>query len=412
MKKLYTIAAVLLLAVGTFAQSPNLLGPDNTPAVIKLRRPDNMPPKPVYYPSPEAVSSFIVDYDTADAYNFWTIQTLSFDRFIWDMNWNYNSALGDTSLKYMSVSFDTIVDSYALPIPIGYAPNAVQSVRVDSIYMIIGQENNSTFDDTLIIKLMNVNGNGYPSTTVYWADTVYFPQDIPHGTNWLQAYYISLPVNNGAGFTIPASGKQFSVRCEYKGSKLDTLGVLAGFGSFTGACGTNPSSLLANNTETGRFRVNASTWYKANSYAYWTQFNVFVPTSTGANVYYDCDNSGGITPGDGGNYIQNWNLSTYLTVQTNVGMNEEFVNGIRLGQNYPNPANANFNIIYELEKGGPVTIEIMDVTGKTIASFNEGVQYAGQHLIRLDGTTFDAGIYFYTLTVGDQKLTKKMTVAK
>ncbi|MCC7301486.1 MAG: T9SS type A sorting domain-containing protein [Bacteroidia bacterium] len=409
MKKLYIIAVVLLMGGAMFAQTQNIPMNPRT----KLHRPINNVVKPSHLNGPEAISSFIVDYDTADAYTWWTGGD-TYDRFIWDMNWNYNAAQGDTALKYVVTAFDTIIDSYANPSPVGYPLNSVQQVKVDSIYFIIGQENNSTTDDTLIVKLMNVNANGYPSTTVYWSDTLYFPQDIPHGTNWLQAYYVSIPVNGSNGFVIPSNGKKYSVRLEYHGNKQDTCGVLAGFGSFQGSCGSSPNALLAYQTQTGAFKVNSTTWYNANSFAVWTEYATYgtLPTTSGANLYYDCDGSGGITSGDGMNYIQNLNILTYETVTTNVGMTEDFVNGIRLGQNYPNPSVADFNLIYQIEKSSAVKLEIMDMTGKVVAVFNEGNKAAGQHTIKISDLNLQSGTYFYTLTANGNKLTKKFSIAK
>ena len=408
MKKLYIFAVVLLMAGGLVAQTTNLpIGPN-----IKLHRPLNIPPKPTLNPGPEAVAAFIIDYDSADAYSWWTGGD-TYDRYIWDNNWNYNAALGDTSLKYIVTTFDTIIDTYASPIPMGYPPAAIQQVRVDSIYIVMGQENNSTFDDTLIVKLMNVNANGYPSTTIYWADTLYFPTDIPHGTNWLQAYYVSIPVGTG-GFTIPSNGSKFQVRLEYHGNKLDTMGVIAGFGSLIAQCGTNPSALIAYQTVTGRYKLTGNNWYNANSYALWTQYASYgiLPTSGAANLYYDCDNSGGITPGDGANYTQNWNILSSVTITHNLGMDEDFKNGMKLGQNFPNPAVNEFNIIYELNHKANVTVEIMDMTGKVVGRVVEGIKTTGTHTIKLSSLNLQAGTYFYTLTTDGNKLTKKMSIAK
>jgi hypothetical protein len=413
MKKLYTLLAGAALVLSAFAQSPNQ-APNAIPMNKKPVRPLVVPPKPIFTPTPQLIQSFIMDYDTADAYT-WQTGGDTYDRFIWDHNWNYSAPQGDSSLKHITVSFDTIVDSYNISgMPVGIAPGAVQSVRVDSIYIAMGQENNSGQDDTLIIKLMSVTANRYPSTTVYWSDTIYFPQDIPHGTDWLQAYLVTIPVGT-SGFTIPSNGDFFSVRLEYHGNKQDTCGVIAGFGSLTGPCGTSPSSLLAYQTQTGYFKVNATTKYYANSFSIWTEYESYgnLPTNTGANLYYDCDGSGGVTSGDGANYIQNWNISAYVTLTTNVGIeNIPFTNGIKLGQNMPNPTSSTSVIHYELEKNANVKMDIRDITGKLVLSLNEGNQTSGVHSVSIDASTMAPGVYFYTLNANGNLITKKMTVTK
>ena len=63
-------------------------------------------------------------------------------------------------------------------------------------------------------------------------------------------------------------------------------------------------------------------------------------------------------------------------------------------------------------KANEVSLSVYDVTGKLIKSINEGNLSAGMHSITLETSDIDAGVYFYTLTVGDQILTKKMTIMK
>jgi hypothetical protein len=403
MKKIYALLISGMVSVLSFGQ---IQVQQPVPSNYQLKTPVNAVPKPTrnLVTSSAPVSSFIMDYDSADSYSF-TTQGDMFRRFIWDMNWNYVTA--DSSLRYVVVAFDTINDTYNGAGPMGYSPSVVTSVRVDSIFVIFGQENNSSTKDTLIVKLMNVNINGYPSSTVHWADTIIFPDDVPHGTNWLQARLLSLPVNGGNGFTLPGNAKQFSVRLEYKGDKQDTLGVIAGF---QGPCGSSSNALIAYQTQTGRFKVGTN-WYKANSFALWSQYGSFgtLPTTGGANIYYDCDNSGNQSAGDGANYIQDLNIMTYVTINTNIGLEENFTNGIKLGQNMPNPFAGNSTIAYELEKTGVVTFEIMDITGKKVLGINEGSKSAGKHNLTIDGSLLSPGVYFYTLNVDGNRLTKKMT---
>jgi len=45
-------------------------------------------------------------------------------------------------------------------------------------------------------------------------------------------------------------------------------------------------------------------------------------------------------------------------------------------------------------------------------TINEGNLPLGMHTINVETATLDAGVYFYTLSVGDEQMTKKMTVMK
>jgi len=103
----------------------------------------------------------------------------------------------------------------------------------------------------------------------------------------------------------------------------------------------------------------------------------------------------------------------HLNVEAiNAGVNELDASNAVLHQNVPNPANGNTAVNFEIVKSNEVSLSLFDVTGKLIKSVNAGNLSAGMHTISLETADVDAGVYFYTLTVGEQKLTKKMTVMK
>jgi len=90
--------------------------------------------------------------------------------------------------------------------------------------------------------------------------------------------------------------------------------------------------------------------------------------------------------------------------------NDNFVEGLKLGQNFPNPSN-NFTFIeYEIEKETSVKIEIIDSSGKTIKIFNEGKKRAGKYSIKINTNNFNSGIYFYSIITNESALTKKMII--
>lgn len=96
----------------------------------------------------------------------------------------------------------------------------------------------------------------------------------------------------------------------------------------------------------------------------------------------------------------------------NAGVNELDAPNAVLHQNIPNPAVGNTAVNFEIVKSNEVSLALFDVTGKLIKSVNAGNLSAGMHTISLETADVDAGVYFYTLTVGEQKLTKKMTIMK
>jgi hypothetical protein len=95
-----------------------------------------------------------------------------------------------------------------------------------------------------------------------------------------------------------------------------------------------------------------------------------------------------------------------------IGIDETGTNNFSIGQNIPNPFGENAVINYELKEAGNVSIEFIDVTGKLVKSINSGTQAAGNYSVQIDANDFAEGIYFYTFTVGSEKVTKRMVVTK
>ncbi len=88
-----------------------------------------------------------------------------------------------------------------------------------------------------------------------------------------------------------------------------------------------------------------------------------------------------------------------------------------LADNYPNPFNPQTTIEYSLEKASQVTVDIYSITGRRVQTLVNAYQTAGTHSVLFNGvdnsgSPLPSGIYFYTLTSGEQSITKKMILAK
>jgi Ca-activated chloride channel homolog len=101
-------------------------------------------------------------------------------------------------------------------------------------------------------------------------------------------------------------------------------------------------------------------------------------------------------------------------VKTQVFKPEKFV----LFQNYPNPFNSQTEIKYSLPVGKTnyhVVLRIYDVLGRLVKILVDKEQPSGAHSVNWDGKDFSgnsvvSGVYFYSLEVGEFKITKKMLV--
>lgn len=83
-----------------------------------------------------------------------------------------------------------------------------------------------------------------------------------------------------------------------------------------------------------------------------------------------------------------------------------------LGQNYPNPFNPVTVINYQVPQTGLVTLKIFDVLGREVTSLVNEVKDAGRYNVTFDGTKLSSGIYFYTISAGTFKDTKRMMLVK
>ena len=90
----------------------------------------------------------------------------------------------------------------------------------------------------------------------------------------------------------------------------------------------------------------------------------------------------------------------------------EIPSAFTLKQNYPNPFNPTTNIKFEIQSLKYVELKMYDVQGREVAVLvNEELQ-AGTYEYAFDGSGLSSGTYFYTLTAGDFKETKRMVLLK
>jgi hypothetical protein len=111
------------------------------------------------------------------------------------------------------------------------------------------------------------------------------------------------------------------------------------------------------------------------------------------------------------NYV-NLSFDPNIITSTFSSTKEITNNGLSLMQNIPNPATFSTEIRYSLGNTANVKLEVVDVTGKVIATHALGMRAAGDHSFELNTSDFADGIYYYTLTAGADRLSNKMVVRK
>jgi hypothetical protein len=98
--------------------------------------------------------------------------------------------------------------------------------------------------------------------------------------------------------------------------------------------------------------------------------------------------------------------------QSYVGINDGLTSNsgnISVSQNIPNPFTGETSIEVTTNTAAPVMVEVSNIMGQTVYTVNAGT-INGTKNIQLNSENLESGVYFYTVTVGNESMTKKMIV--
>ena len=87
-------------------------------------------------------------------------------------------------------------------------------------------------------------------------------------------------------------------------------------------------------------------------------------------------------------------------------------NGAPLLQSHPNPFDVSTTVRYHVPRDGFVTLKVYDLLGRRVATLVESEQRAGTYETFLDGRSLASGVYFYRLSAGQFRDTKKVLRVK
>jgi hypothetical protein len=97
-------------------------------------------------------------------------------------------------------------------------------------------------------------------------------------------------------------------------------------------------------------------------------------------------------------------ISTYVGVNT-----PEFELGVAV---YPNPFGDFTNVSFNLDKPAKAGVEVFDIFGKLVYSVREREYASGQNLIRVNSNDLSNGMYLLKLTIGNQVISRKVSVIR
>jgi hypothetical protein len=105
------------------------------------------------------------------------------------------------------------------------------------------------------------------------------------------------------------------------------------------------------------------------------------------------------------------NVSHIKYDQLVVGVEENDLAISKLGI-HPNPTSGNLNVNFELEQSENVTIEVLDLLGKSVSVQNFGTLVSGAQKLNMDLSDLNSGIYFVKINAGNKVSTQKVNVIK
>ncbi len=113
-----------------------------------------------------------------------------------------------------------------------------------------------------------------------------------------------------------------------------------------------------------------------------------------------------------GNMYRTLNFTLNPDIVTGVTTETGSVSNYALSQNYPNPFNPVTVIRYSIKANSFATLKVYNILGKEVRTLVNSELNTGNYETTFDATDIPSGIYFYTLTAGDYKETKRMTLIK
>jgi chitinase len=86
--------------------------------------------------------------------------------------------------------------------------------------------------------------------------------------------------------------------------------------------------------------------------------------------------------------------------------------GLHLEQNHPNPFNPATVIAYELDRAGPVRLEVHDLRGRRVGLLVDAVQPAGRHEVTFRAAHLASGVYVCRLRAAGREETRPMALVR
>ncbi|HSW67796.1 MAG TPA: T9SS type A sorting domain-containing protein [Bacteroidales bacterium] len=130
------------------------------------------------------------------------------------------------------------------------------------------------------------------------------------------------------------------------------------------------------------------------------------------HIIYQADEEPGMAVrGDmdpyGDNFIYHIKLSDEIV---GIGNPTPHIHRTNLSHNFPNPFTSSTSMYLALYDPAPVTITVQNIAGQNVKVVEMGVMQPGRHLLQVDMEGYPLGLYFATVSAGEQIFSRKMIV--
>lgn len=117
---------------------------------------------------------------------------------------------------------------------------------------------------------------------------------------------------------------------------------------------------------------------------------------------------------ESGNWGKGFNLAvkTVVDIPAAVKRTDMSASSFALSQNYPNPFNPSTTIAFSIPQDGIVSLKVYSTLGEEVATLIHQPLTAGAYSVPFDASSLSSGLYFYTITAGNNTSTKKMMLIK
>jgi hypothetical protein len=101
-------------------------------------------------------------------------------------------------------------------------------------------------------------------------------------------------------------------------------------------------------------------------------------------------------------------MAPFDELLTGISEEQPGLSDSQVHQNYPNPFSDITHIRVDLRSSEDLSMEVRNMLGQLILKLDKGRVRPGTHYFTIDGDILSKGLYFYTVTAGNQSITKKM----